>query len=165
MKIALVCFLAIILERHHFVSAYVSPVLSRIQCRSELTSNLCSLSSHHKSKLSMSRADESNHSEIMSSPNDFRRNRRFLRIVGEEAPVVIQRLGNFLLPLVFQLSILVLFSFVHPALAKTVKKSISKAGAVAIKSPPLWKKILEGRFALRLRLSRCWVFDIDDVGQ
>ena len=52
--------------------------------------------------------------------------------------------ARFAAPLLIQMSILVLFAAVHPALAKAAKKNLSKAPAVALKAPPLWKKILEG---------------------
>ena len=53
--------------------------------------------------------------------------------------------ARFAAPLLIQMSVLVLFSAVHPAFAKAAKKTLSKAPAVAVKAPPLWKKILEGR--------------------
>ena len=64
-------------------------------------------------------------------------------------PSAIRAIRKFAVPLVLQLAVMVLFTAVNPALAKVATKKAaskvaSKAGAVAVKAPPLWKKILEG---------------------
>ena len=154
MKLLLVCFLAVVVSRDHFVSSYIGPVQKRMQYRLTITPIIFSRSVDQKSTITMSVADKVDSPDITSTASELHRNRGFLRNTVDKAPAFIRQLGVVFLPLMLQISALVLFSFVHPAVAKAARKSLSKAGVVAIKSPPLWKKILEGAVESMLRSSR-----------
>ena len=154
MKLLFIFFLAAVIYRDHFVSSYVNPVQKRMQYRLMITPIIFSRSMDQKSIVTMSVADNVDSMNLASPARESHGNRGFLRSMVDKAPSFMRQLGIVFLPLMLQIAALVLFSFVHPAVAKAAKKSISKAGAVAIKSPPLWKKILEGAVECILRSSR-----------
>ena len=145
-KIVLICFLAVILERGHFVSSYVSPIQNRIRF-----SPAASIKLPCHQRLAMTVSSEMGEVVGISGMNaPTTKSGRILRTIREKSPAVLRKVGAFVLPLLFQLSVMVLFSFVHPAAAKTARKSMSKAAAVTVKVP-LWKKVLEGKTRYRQR--------------
>ena len=78
-----------------------------------------------------------------ATADSTRQSLRFQRFRSEVSSKV-GGFARFAAPLLIQMSVLVLFAAVHPTFAKAAKKTLSKAPAVALKAPPLWKKILEG---------------------
>ena len=141
LTIVLVCFLALILERGNFASAYVNPVQSAVRFHS--VANLKSINRPY-GKLTMTLE-----SQTSSSEDNLHGGRSFLENIRAKMPSAIRAIRKFAVPLVLQLAVMVLFTAVNPALAKVATKKAaskvaSKAGAVAVKAPPLWKKILEG---------------------
>ena len=92
--------------------------------------------------MSMSSAADSN--PVQLSETRSHRSLAFQRF-RSDASAKLGGFARFAAPLLIQMSVLVLFSAVHPAFAKAAKKTLSKTSAVALKAPPLWKKILEGQ--------------------
>lgn len=131
-----VCILAMLMEKNYLVSAYVVQINSP-QLRPRFTNNfrsMCTMTSkensHSTSKLTVSK-----------EKNQF--GSRFL----QKTPTVLKKVGKYLFPLILQISVMVLFSFVSPALAKKGREIVSKGGgnaAAVSKAPPFWRRIIEG---------------------
>ena len=124
LTIVLVCFLALILERGNFASAYVNPVQSAVRFHS--VANLKSINRPY-GKLTMTLE-----SQTSSSEDNLHGGRSFLENIRAKMPSAIRAIRKFAVPLVLQLAVMVLFTAVNPALAKVAtKKAASKVASKA----------------------------------
>lgn len=138
------CVIALVCDGSHFASAFATPLHQGCQIRS-FTSCRQSLSIY-QSKIPMAMTVEANFINVLpSDTSDYSQNSKSkIKNFFKSMPTNFLKLGKVAFPFLVQLSVMVLFSAVCPAFAKPAQKSISKTATVAVKAPPLWKKILEG---------------------
>jgi hypothetical protein len=110
--------IAMLIEKKCQVSAY-SVQINSLQLRPRLSNNIRSMS--------MITSNE----KSLSPQIAVKKENQFLSKFMKNTPIVLKKVGKYLFPLILQMSVMVLFSFVSPALAKKGREVASKGGGAA----------------------------------
>ena len=148
-KVVAIAIVATILQSNSLVSAYVRPLHNRISVCSVSEIKTQSKRWSHQPITTMKMADNADEFTYRSPSTrivDGSHSSPCLpQRVFEKLSPMLKKFSASALPFIAQLAVMVLFSAVHPAFAKAAKKTFPKTASLPVKSPPLWKKILEGR--------------------
>jgi hypothetical protein len=113
------CLIAMLTEKNSLVSAF-SVHVNSLQLRPRLSNNIRSMSMMVSTENSLSPQIA-----VKKEKNQF------LTGFIQKTPIVLKKVGKFLVPLTLQMGVMVLFSFVSPALAKKGREVASKKGGAA----------------------------------
>jgi hypothetical protein len=141
-KAVILLFVTILVDRLFSVTAFNGRLGNRYSVQPVRNFGLLHPSFINKREIAMSIFPSADSNPVQLSEKHSHKSLKFQQFRSNVAT----KLGSFAryaAPLLMQMSVIVLFSAVHPAFAKAAKKTLSKAPAAAVK-PPLWKKILEG---------------------
>lgn len=149
MKVVAIAIVATIIKSNYLVSAYVRPLHNRISICSvsaiKTQSTRWSYQSMAAMKMANSVDEYSYQSPSMRIADGPCHSPSLPQRLLQKLPPMLKKMGASAFPFIVQLAVMVLFSAVHPAFAKAAKKTVAKTVSLPVKSPPLWKKILEGK--------------------
>ena len=148
-KVVAIAIVATIFNSNYLVSAYVRPLHSRISIYSASAIKTHSKRWSHQPITAMRMADNVDKftydSSSMRLTEGLHPSPSLPQRIFQKVSPMLKKMGASALPFIAQLAVMVLFSAVNPAFAKAAKKTLAKAPSLPVKSPPLWKKILEGK--------------------
>ena len=142
-KAVILLFVTILVDRLFSVTAFNGRLGNRYSVQPVRNFGLLHTSYINKREIAMSTFPAPDSNPVQLSETHSHKSLKFQRFRSNIA-TKLGSFARFAAPLLIQMSVLVLFSAVHPAFAKAAKKTLSKAPAAAAVKPPLWKKILEG---------------------